>query len=280
MHHGVFMFQCDFAMRPDEIARAVEERGLESLFFVDHTHIPASRKTPYPLGGELPQDYFHNHDIFVALAMAAAVTKKIKLGTGVCLVIERDPIVLAKEVASLDFLSGGRVILGIGGGWNREEMENHGTQFTTRWKLLRERVEAMKAIWQNDAAGYHGELVRFDPIWSWPKPVQKPHPPILLGGHGPKAWDRIIRYCDGWIPLTWVDSKIPEEVVELRKRAADAGRDPRTIAVTVFGAREDPEQLEAFAAAGVERVLFGVPAGPAERVLPVLDRVAKLASRR
>jgi len=276
MHHGVVLFQDDFAMRPDDAARAAEERGFESIFFVDHTHIPVRRTTPYPLGGELPKDYYHNHDLLVAMSYAAAVTKKIKIGCGICLVIERDPITLAKEVASLDFLSNGRVIFGIGAGWNREEMEDHGTSFVTRWKLLRERIEAMKAIWRDDEAEYHGELVRFDKIWSWPKPVQKPHPPILLGGHGEKAFDRVIRYCDGWMPLTWVDQNIIPEIGQLRERAKRAGRDPATISVTVFGAAAEAKQLAAYSEAGVERVLFGLPNASPDEVLPALDRVAKL----
>jgi probable F420-dependent oxidoreductase len=276
MHHGVVIFQDDFAMRPDDVARAAEERGFESIFFIDHTHIPVRRTTPYPLGGDLPKDYYHNHDLFVAMSFAAAATKKIKIGSGVCLVIERDPIALAKEIASLDALSGGRVIFGIGGGWNREEMEDHGTNFATRWKLLRERIEAMKAIWREDEAEYHGELVRFEKIWSWPKPAQKPHPPILLGGHGEKAFDRIVRYCDGWMPLTWVDQNIIAEIADLHRVAQRVGRDPRTLSVTVFGAPEDGKGLAAYAEAGVERVLFGLPnAGPQE-VMPVLDRLAKL----
>jgi len=276
MHHGVVIFQDDFAMRPDDVARAAEERGFESIFFIDHTHIPVRRTTPYPLGGDLPKDYYHNHDLFVAMSFAAAATKKIKIGRGVCLVIERDPITLAKEIASLDALSGGRVIFGIGGGWNREEMEDHGTNFATRWKLLRERIEAMKAIWREDEAEYHGELVRFEKIWSWPKPAQKPHPPILLGGHGEKAFDRIVRYCDGWMPLTWVDQNIIAEIADLHRVAQRVGRDPRTLSVTVFGAPEDGKGLAAYAEAGVERVLFGLPnAGPQE-VKPVLDRLAKL----
>jgi probable F420-dependent oxidoreductase len=276
MHHGVFIFQDDYAIRPDDVARAAEERGFESIFFIDHTHIPVRRTTPYPLGAELPKDYYHNHDLFVALSFAAAVTKSIKLGAGVCLVIERDPITLAKEVATLDFLSNGRVIFGVGGGWIREEMEDHGTDFTTRWKLLRERIEAMKAIWREDEPEYHGDLVRFEKLWSWPKPMQRPHPPILLGGHGEKAFDRVIRYCDGWMPLTWVDQTIVPEIADLRERAKRAGRDPRTISVTVFGAPADAKSLAAFAEAGVERVLFPLPAAGADQVLPALDRLAKL----
>ena len=276
MDHGVVTFQDDFAIRPDEVARAAEERGFESIFFIDHTHIPVRRTTPYPLGGDLPKDYYHNHDLFVAMSFAAAATKKIKIGSGICLVIERDVITLAKEVASLDSLSNGRVIFGIGGGWNREEMEDHGTDFTTRWKRLRESIEAMKAIWRDDEAEYHGELVDFETIWSWPKPAQKPHPPILLGGHGEKAFDRVIRYCDGWLPLTWVDPNIIPEIQELRERARKAGRDPKTISVTVFGAKPEGKQLDAYAEAGVERVLFGLPNAGADKVLPALDRLAKL----
>jgi len=278
MHRGVFIFQDDFAIRPDDVARAAEERGFESIFFIDHTHIPVRRTTPYPLAAELPKDYYHNHDLFVAMSFAAAATKKIKIGSGICLVIERDPMILAKEVASLDALSNGRVLFGIGGGWNREEMEDHGTNFTTRWKLLRERIEAMKAIWRDDEAEYRGELVRFDKIWSWPKPVQKPHPPILLGGHGEKALDRVIRYCDGWMPLAPVDSKIVAGIGELRSRATKAGRDPKTISVTVFGASTDAEKLRAYTEAGVERVLFPLPNAGADQVLPALDKLAKLPS--
>ena len=277
MKHGVVIFQDDFAMRPDEAARAAEARGFESIFFIDHTHIPTRRTTPYPLASELPKDYYHNHDLFVAMSYAAAATQRIKVGSGICLVIERDPFTLAKEVASLDFLSNGRVLFGIGAGWNREEMEDHGTDFRTRWKLLRERIEAMKAIWKDDEAEYHGELVNFDKVWSWPKPVQKPHPPILLGGHGDKAFDRVIRYCDGWMPLTWVDHNIIPEIAELHERARKAGRDPQTISVTVFGAKPDATQLAEYEQAGVERVLFTLPNAGADKVLPALDRLASLS---
>ena len=178
---GAMMFPTDYAIQPVELAQAVETRGLDSLFFPEHTHIPTSRKSPWPGGGDLPTEYWHTHDQFVALTAAAVATKRIKLGTGICLVIERDPIVLAKEVASLDVISGGRVILGIGGGWNAEEMENHGTNFKKRWKVLRERVQAMKEIWSKDVAEYHGEFVNFDPMWCYPKPIQAGGPPVLLG---------------------------------------------------------------------------------------------------
>src|SRR5690349_2855374 len=179
MHLGVTLFATDYAIRPDELARAAEERGYESLWFPEHTHIPASRRSPWPGGPTLPKEYWHTHDLFVALGMAAAVTTRLRLGSGICLLVERDPITTAKEVATLDFLSGGRFLFGIGGGWNAEEMEDHGTDFRTRWKLLRERVLAMKRIWTEDEPGFEGELVQFPPLWSWPKPVQKPHPPIL-----------------------------------------------------------------------------------------------------
>jgi probable F420-dependent oxidoreductase len=185
MKFGVMMFATDYAVRADELARAAEERGFESLWLPEHTHIPASRRSPWPGGPQLPKEYWHTLDPFVALSAAAAVTRTIKLATGICLLIERDTITTAKEVASLDLLSGGRFIFGIGAGWNAEEMENHGTDFKTRWRRMREQIAAMKRIWCDDEAEYHGDFVNFDPIWSWPKPVQKPHPPILLGGRRP-----------------------------------------------------------------------------------------------
>src|SRR5882724_3682654 len=202
MHFGVVMFPTDYAMRVDDLARAVEARGFESLWFPEHTHIPVSRRSPWPGGPTLPKEYWHTHDLFVALAMATAVTTTLKVGSGICLLVERDPITTAKEVASLDFLSRGRVLFGIGGGWNAEEMEDHGTDFKQRWRVLRERVLAMKRIWTEDEAAFEGDFVRFEPLWSWPKPVQKPHPPILLGGHGPRALARVVDYCDGWLPIS------------------------------------------------------------------------------
>jgi probable F420-dependent oxidoreductase len=276
MKYGLVIFPTDYSIRPDELARAAEERGFESLFFPEHTHIPASRRTPYPAGGELPKEYSHSHDPFVALSMAAAVTKKIKLATGICLVIERDPIVLAKEVASLDLLSGGRVILGIGGGWNVEEMENHGTAFKTRWKLLRERVEAMKAIWQNEEGSYSGELVKFDPIWSYPKPAQKPHPPILLGGHGEVALKRVVAYCDGWLPISMMAGDLKKQIGELHRLAREKGRDPKSISVSVFWTQPDRQAIDAYGEMGAERVIFALQSESREKVLPILDGYAKL----
>ncbi len=193
MKFGLQMFPTDYAIPVTELGKAAEDLGFESLFFPEHTHIPTSRKTEWPGGGPLPMEYSHTLDPFVAMAATAAVTKTLKVGTGICLVMQRDPITLAKEVASVDFLSGGRVLFGIGGGWNEDEMENHGTKPSLRWKILRERILAMKEIWTKDEAEYHGQFVNFDPIWSWPKPAQKPHPPILIGGAGPRTLDRVDR---------------------------------------------------------------------------------------
>jgi probable F420-dependent oxidoreductase len=276
MKYGVAIFPTDYAIRPDAVARAAEERGFESIFFPEHTHIPTSRRTPFPRGGELPREYSHTIDPFVAITMAAAATKTLKLATGICLVIERDPIVLAKEVASVDCASRGRVIFGIGGGWNAEEMENHGTAFRSRWKLLRERVEAMKALWTQEQASYHGELVNFDPVWCWPKPVQQPHPPILLGSHGPRALQRVVRYCDGWLPNAGRSGDLLPQIVELRRCAEQAGRDPKTISVTAFAAPPERSVIDQYESAGVERSVFFLPPEAADKVMPVLDRYAKL----
>jgi probable F420-dependent oxidoreductase len=274
MHYGVLMFPTDYAIAPHELARAAEERGFESVFFPEHTHIPTSRRSPYPAGGELPKEYSHTHDLFVALGAAAAATTKIKIGAGICLVVERDPITTAKEVAAVDQLSNGRFIFGIGGGWNAEEMENHGTVFTTRWKLLRERVLAMKEIWTKDEAEFHGEFVDFDPIWSWPKPVQKPHPPILMGGGTNSARQRVVDFCDGWLPIG-VAHDVGAGMKDLAERARAAGKRPEDFPVSIFGAPPDPATLQQYAALGVERVNFWVPPEPRDKVLPILDEYAK-----
>jgi probable F420-dependent oxidoreductase len=276
MKCGVAIFPTDYAMRPDEVARAAEQRGFESIFFPEHTHIPTSRRSPYARGGELPPEYFHTVDLFVSMTAAAVATTRIKLASGICLVIEHDPILLAKEVASVDLISKGRVIFGIGGGWNAEEMENHSTVFKSRWKLLRERIESMKQIWANDNASYQGEMVKFDPIWSWPKPVQKPHPPILLGSHGPRALQRVVRYCDGWLPNAMRGGDLAKEVTELRRVAEQNGRDPKTISVTVFAAPTDRRALDSYQEFGAERAVFFLPPAGADKVLPVLDQQAKL----
>ena len=278
MKFGITMFPTDYAIRPDELARAVEAHGFDSLFFPEHTHIPTSRRSPWPGGPELPREYSHTFDPFVALMAAAGATERILLGTGICLVVERDPIVLAKEVASLDFLSGGRAVLGIGAGWNFEEMENHGTDPSVRWGLMRERVEAMKAIWSEDEAEYHGKHVDFDPIWQWPKPLQQPNPPVLIGGDGERTLKRVARYGDGWMPIDGRGrDDYADRIRELNDLAAAAGRGP--IPVSLFGSPPDPARLEVHAKAGVDRVVFLVPPAPASEVLPRLEQRAKLAEQ-
>ena len=276
MHYGAVMFATDYAIRPDDLARELEARGFESFWVPEHTHIPANRRTPYPGGGDLPQEYWHTHDPFVALTAAAAVTTKLKVGTGICLLIERDPITTAKEVASLDYLSNGRFLFGIGGGWNAEEMENHGTAYKTRWSLLGERVLAMKEIWTKEEAEYHGRFVNFDPIWAYPKPVQKPHPPVLMGGDGPTTFDRVVKFCEGWMPIGYRLEGLAGKIADLRRRAEDAGRDPDSITITVFGAKPERAALDELAAAGVERAIFMLPAAGRDTVMPLVDNYAAL----
>jgi probable F420-dependent oxidoreductase len=276
MSFGIAMFPTHDAIDPATLAREVEDRGFESLFFPEHTHIPVSRATPYPGGGELPRMYVHTFDPFVALTASAAATSTLRVGTGICLVIERDPITLAKEVASLDVLSGGRFLFGVGGGWNREEMANHGTDPRVRMRVLVERVQAMKEIWSQDEAKFHGEYVDFDPIWSWPKPVQQPNPPVLVGGMGPSVLDRVLEIGDEWLPQNVTLDNIDEfakRAGELQSRAADAGRGP--IPMTLFAGQKKPEAVEKYAAAGITRVLFLVPAAARDEVLPQLDRLAE-----
>jgi len=277
MDYGVTMFSTEYAIAPDELARALEERGFESLWLPEHTHIPASRRSPYPAGGDLPREYWSTYDPFVALTAAAAATRRLKLATGICLLIERDPITTAKEVASLDRLSGGRFLFGVGGGWNAEEMENHGTVFRTRWRLLRERVLAMKEIWTKREAEFHGEFVRFDKIWADPKPLQKPHPPVILGGDGATTFDRVVEFGDGWMPILRANRPDPVgRIPELRARLEKAGRDPKAVPVSIFFAPPERRALDALAAAGVARTIFGLPAEPRDSALPKLDAYAKV----
>ena len=276
MEIGALIFATDYSIRIDELARALEERGFESLLLTEHSHIPASRRTPRPGGGELPEEYWHTHDPFVALSFAAAATTKLKLGTGICLLPQRDPIVTAKSVASLDMLSGGRFIFGLGGGWNVEEMENHGARYETRFKLLRERVLAMKALWTEDAAAFHGEMVDFDPVWAYPKPVQKPHPPILLGGESDHTLARVIEFCDGWLPRARGAFDPVEGMARLRRAAEAAGRDMSTLSMTVFGAPPKAATLETYAEAGVTRSLLALPSADRDTVLGLLDGYAPL----
>jgi len=278
MQFGIAIFATDYAIRPDELAREIEQRGFESLWLPEHTHIPANRRTPYPAGGDLPKEYWHTHDPFVALTAAAMATTTLRVATGICLLIERDPITTAKEVASVDMLSGGRFVFGIGGGWNAEEMENHGTEYKKRWRLLRERVLAMKEIWTKDEAEFHGEFVNFDKLWSYPKPTQKPHPPILMGGDGQTTCDRAMEHCDGWMPIGFRMDNLPEKIATLRRRAEAAGRDPNTISISIFGANPDKAALEQLEGLGVERAIFFVP--PAERdvVMPLVDKYSVFIS--
>ena len=269
MKHGVATLMPDDGIDPLVLARAAEEHGFESLFCPDHTHIPASRESPFPHPpyGDLPREYYRTRDPFITLAGIAAVTTRLKLGTSVCLVVEREPIVLAKQVATLDLMSKGRVLFGVGAGWNREEMRNLGTDPRTRMALLGERVEAMKAIWTSEQATYHGRFVDFDAIYSWPKPVQRPHPPVIVGGNGPTVIDRILAFGDGWMPGHQRDlAALGARIDELHERAAAAGRDP--IEITLFYAR--PSYLETYAEIGVDRCVFVLPAGPEDVVLSEL----------
>jgi probable F420-dependent oxidoreductase len=276
MDTGVFIFPTEYSIRIDELARELEARGFESLWSPEHTHIPTSRRSPFGAGGELPEEYKHTYDPFVSLMLAAAVTKRLKVGTGICLIIERDTITAAKAVASVDHLSGGRFLFGIGAGWNAEEMEHHGTVFKTRFKKLREQIQAVKEIWTKDVAEFHGDFVNFDPIWCWPKPAQKPHPPILLGGEGAHTLQRVVDLGDGWFPRGRNPELLLTMLGELKQRAAKAGRDMKTISVSAFAAPADRATLDRFAAAGVTRSILRLPSEPRDKVLPLLDQYAKL----
>ena len=281
MDFGAMMFSTDYSIRPDDLAKMLEDRGFESMWVPEHTHIPADRTSPWPGGPDLPKDYWHTYDPFVALTAAASVTTDLKLGTGICLMIERDPITTAKEIASLDMLSRGRFIFGIGGGWNAEEMRDHGTNFKRRWRILRENILAMKEIWTQEEAEFHGDHVNFDKMWAYPKPVQRPHPPILMGGDGPTTFDRVIDYCDGWIPIGSRSSGGPslaEKIVLLKRQAEDAGRDPDSLNITNFGIRPDPELIARLDEAGVDRVIFTLPSQEQDEVTPLIDECAKLFS--
>ena len=276
MDVGVFYFPVDYGINVAELAKALEDRGFGSLYVPEHTHIPLSRKTPFPGGGELPKRYAHTHDPFVALAFAAAATKKLKIGTGICLVPQHEPIVTAKAIASLDMLSNGRFIFGIGGGWNVDEMENHGATHKDRFKIMREHVLAMKALWTEEEASYHGQFVNFDPVWSYPKPVQRPHPPIVLGGESDHTLKRVVEYCDGWFPRTRAGFDPVEAKARLAKAAAEKGRDPKSLTITVFGAPNKAEVLESYAKAGIEGALLAVPDGTRDEILAFLDKQAPL----
>ncbi len=276
MRIGVFYFPTDYGIAPGELGAALEDRGYASLFLCEHTHIPVSRRTPFPGGGELPKRYVHTYDPFVALSFAAAATKKLLLGTGICLVTQRDPIVTAKEVASLDRLSGGRFVFGIGGGWNVDEMENHGTQYKTRFKLMRERVLAMQAMWTQDQAEFHGEMVNYDPLWCYPKPLQTPYPPILLGGESDHTLRRVVEFCDGWFPRGGGDFDPVVAVKRLHAAAEAGGRDPKSLQITVFRAPADAATLARYRDAGIDSVLLEVPDLSRDEILRGLDENARL----
>ncbi len=271
MKHGLAIFATDEGIRPAKLARMAEERGFESLFFPEHTHIPAARTSAAPRGGELPREYSHTLDPFVALMSAAAATRRLRIGTGICLMVERDPITTAKAVATLDHLSGGRVLFGVGAGWNLEEMQNHTVNPRRRFAVLEERVRAMKAIWTEEEASYSGEFVRFERIWAWPKPTQRPHPPVLVGGNGPRVLDRVLAYGDEWLPEP--EDGLVERIREFHVRAAAAGRED--IAVTVYGAH--PEDVESYAEAGVHRCVYWLPPCDAVETIDRLEELARSA---
>ena len=279
MDFGASMFFTDYSMSAPDLARALEARGFESIWAPEHSHIPTSRHSPWGGGGELPKKYYDVMDPFVTLTAAAMVTTKLKLATGVCLVAQRDPIQTAKLVASIDQVSGGRFLFGVGNGWNAEEMADHGTEFKTRHKLARERIEAMKAIWTKSKAEYNGELVQFGPMMAWPKPLQKPHPPILVGGAFPYAARRAAAYGDGWIPLAGrsAHGDVTEHLSEFRQMVAAGGRDPAAVPVSLFQGQEDLDQLKRYRDMGIVRVVVSLDSAPAGEILPILDRWAALA---
>jgi probable F420-dependent oxidoreductase len=278
MDFGAAIFFTDYSMGPAELGRALEQRGFDSLWAPEHSHIPLSRQSPFPAGGDLPKKYYDVMDPFVTLAAAAAATTRLKVATGICLVVQRDPLQTAKEVASLDQISGGRFLFGIGAGWNAEEMRDHNTEFKTRFGLMQERVEAMKVIWTKSKPEYAGRFVNFPPMMTWPKPVQKPHPPVIVGGAFPFGARRALAYGDGWLPHARRPAygEVLGVLPEFRKMAAEAGRTPEAVPITVFGVAEDADVIKRYRDAGVARIIFNLPAARADEVLPVLDRCAAL----
>jgi probable F420-dependent oxidoreductase len=282
MKLGVFSFNTEYSIRADELAVAAEERGFESVWFPEHTHIPASRLTPWPGNGPLPKEYVHMSDPFASAAAAAVVTKTIKIGTGICLVVEHEPLALAKTVATVDRLSNGRFLFGVGAGWNREEMENHGTPYAKRWKVLEERVRAMKALWTEEEASFHGEWVDFDRVWSYPKPVQKPHPPVILGTFG-STWgrQRVADFGDGWIPIDLFHGDLKADIADLEQRLAANGRKLEDVPISMFDIFETPEEdLKRFADLGcIARAIPRCPTEDRDTVLRWLDRYAAIGRR-
>ena len=284
VHFGLTMFATDYSVPIDILAGTAEKLGFESLFVPEHTHIPASRLSPWPGGADLPRDYWHTLDPFVSLALAASATKSLKIGTGISLITERDPILMAKQVATLDFVSGGRLILGVGAGWNQEEMENHGVAFSTRWRILRERILAMREIWTQDEAEYHGEFVDFDKIWAFPKPIQAGGPKILIGASSEYVFQRIADYGDGWMPI----------FQDVKRRSASGGTDysqgiENTKAAwrgaeregepdfSIFGVAHERKAVEELISIGFNRIIFGLPSANADTVLPMVEKLATIA---
>jgi probable F420-dependent oxidoreductase len=278
VHVGITIFPTDYSVAPADVARDVEARGFESLWLPEHTHIPVELTSPWPGGPELPKPYYDVYEPFISLAAAAAVTSRIKLATGICLVVQRDPIQTAKDVATLDRISNGRFLFGIGGGWNAAEMRDHGTDFATRFALMRERVLAMKEIWMQSKPEFHGRFVDFPPMLTWPKPVQRPHPPIHVGGGYPHALRRAIEYADGWMPILG-RGPVLEKLADVRRLLGAAGRNPDAFEVTLFGVPPDPEVLARARDAGVARCVLGLPSVKHDAVVPILDAHAALMHR-
>jgi probable F420-dependent oxidoreductase len=277
---GVHLYPTAYSMDPIDVVKAAEERGLDSATYPEHTHIPTSRKTPFPFGGELPKHYAELHDPFIVMAAAASVTRRIILGTGVCLIPEHDPIALAKQVASLDVISRGRFFLGIGAGWNAEEMENHGSRLKTRWPITRERILAMKRIWSSAEAEFHGRFVNFEPIWSWPKPVQTGGPPVLLGSASPRSIERLMDFCDGWYAPDLVSdpSYYASGIASLREWASRGARQLNEVHLSIqLGVVENAERAKRLLDVGFRHLLFSIMPAPADKTLSLLDRYAQLA---
>jgi probable F420-dependent oxidoreductase len=276
MKIGLYLVLTDASMPVTDLARAVEERGFDSIWVPEHSHIPTTGSTPYPGRGPVTRDFARTLDPFIALTAAASVTKRIKLGTGICLLIQRDTINTAKAVATLDHLSGGRVLFGVGGGWNKPEMENHGCAYATRFQRLEEQLQALKAIWTEDEAEFHGQHVNFDPMWCWPKPVSRPHPPIFIGGETDHTLKRIVKYGDGWLPRMRDPEMVLAGIGKLRAFARAAGRDENSIAIAAFGLPAKDEAIKPVRDAGVERAILAVAPGSPDDMLRRLDRYAEL----
>jgi probable F420-dependent oxidoreductase len=277
---GVIVFPTDYGVEVRDLARLVEGAGFESMFFPEHTHVPVDRTSQFPAGGDLPEPYHRNIDPFVAHAVAATVTERLRLGTGICLVAQREPIALAKTIASLDFVSDGRFILGVGAGWNVEEMRNHGVDPARRWAVVRDHVLAMKAIWVADEAEFAGEFTSFPPLWSWPKPVQRPNPPVLVGGMTPRAWDRVLAIGDGWIPALDVEKPIEgmlDAVAAFRRHCEEKGAVPPPVTLAMgYGRTSTADELRLLEAAAVERVLLWLPTLGYAETAAFLAKLAQL----